>query len=669
MSVDKTKDNIKVTKLEEKDRKELFDKFVKGGGKVIVDSEKKKIISIDKEKQRTFILKEDEKRKQRLDKSKDLEEIRKRTLESFKKSARTASPELRLSLFSRFRINFKCWLLGVSPLTGSLVTAKFLEFLDRDVSLAISNLNVIFFELFKSNPQNGAKIIKDLDVKNPLFIELIERMAAVYNKHELIKFSELARKYPDDIIPVKLIKEEIVSLFRKLWLLHNYAENLKRGIDMAYKLHMDLDKKSASLYSRSRKRAPQDIGLVFDKLFPKLYWLFLKIKGYDVPLKGEEMILALKVSESDYVGNRKADEPLFSLPDQRAIIKGELDPEAQEKSGGEEAHDEDSEPKDQQSVSTGEEAGAESNADKEVNSEDRAEELKKAKFIEREKVNWEALPKAVKIGLKLMEKLKMDKLRKFYDPSNKYPSLELNDKAFVTFLLFREFDSEFSFILTTSKMTLKADYSGKSRIDYNKVLNDIFLITDDILEKFENYNKNFTELVRHKEIQPSPSSYIIHTKRLTELETKRGSLARDLKNLVKEMMQKTAENLEVLIRDAMGPANIVGNANDKLFFDKNIEGKKKLHQQSIFNALQYTYAYALAFVYRLSDKGGDLHGLNMELERDIFQGLRAANPPTGTTPDPKSTDQMNDKMEADNAEAGQAEISEERVIEDNQESN
>ena len=51
--IDKTRDKIKVEELTNTDRKELFDKFVKAGGKVVKEK-KKHPVKIDRAKQKEF---------------------------------------------------------------------------------------------------------------------------------------------------------------------------------------------------------------------------------------------------------------------------------------------------------------------------------------------------------------------------------------------------------------------------------------------------------------------------------------------------------------------------------------------------------------------------------------------------------------------------------------
>src|SRR5208337_260731 len=50
--IDKIKENIGVTKLDEKTRKELFEKFVEGGGKVVNEKNRKLRLNANKEKQK-----------------------------------------------------------------------------------------------------------------------------------------------------------------------------------------------------------------------------------------------------------------------------------------------------------------------------------------------------------------------------------------------------------------------------------------------------------------------------------------------------------------------------------------------------------------------------------------------------------------------------------------
>jgi hypothetical protein len=218
-----------------------------------------------------------------------------------------------------------------------------------------------------------------------------------------------------------------------------------------------------------------------------------------------------------------------------------------------------------------------------------------------------------------MRPLKAANLRKKVDPKNDYYSdLADNDKAFLAFLLYKEFDREYTFVLTTNKIKLTADYSGGTKTDYRQMLNDIFQISHDVEDAFTSYTKAMDELKEHQSNKPTQAGYIQHSKRSTELENRRIQSARTLRNTIKDMMEKVAEALEVIIKDCRKEGKIVENPKEVVQFEEDIEGKRKLNGQSVLNVLQYTYAYARAFAFRLSDQGGDLYGGVLEMEEDIF---------------------------------------------------
>jgi len=84
------------------------------------------------------------------------------------------------------------------------------------------------------------------------------------------------------------------------------------------------------------------------------------------------------------------------------------------------------------------------------------------------------------------------------------------------------------------------------------------------------------------------------------------------------MMDRVGDAMDILIKDCRTEKKIVDNPQNPLLFDPGIEGKKKLNNQSIYNALQYTNAYTKALSYRLSDRGGDLYGGVLDMDQDIF---------------------------------------------------
>lgn len=584
MTVDKTRENIGADALEEGSRKELFKKFVDAGGEVVNDKQKRRALAIDRDKQKEILRREEEKKKKRKQEweSEQREKNSKNSKKSSSKSAQVdLSKDSSFSMLSKLKVNFTCWIKGISPLTGPYYQNKFIQNIDGELRNLLSGLNIFFIEIIQGNPKYQKKIIEDLDSRNLLYYELLQKMADLYDMHDFFRFSEVLRKYYTDAIPVKSLASEIKILFRKLYILRNYQSSMVSAIDLSSKYMIRAESAQSTTFAKKRRKALQELNTMFTKYIPLLYWAVLKSEERFLPLSDPRLELILGIQSEDYPGQR--------TPGHQSISEERIADSSNEQ-----------------------------NQEKADNASDESEEQEEDQKAKKKEPIVSRLPKGIQIGLNMMKTLQPGTLREKFDSNGNYNHLENRDKVFYAYLLFREFDQEFSFVLTTNRIKLNQDYSGGNRIDYRKKLNDIFLMSQSFYEQFEHYSQLTKELLSLREVNPSQAGYIQHSKRVTELENKRLSAARTTRRIVQEMMERTSEILEILIRDAKGNKKIVNNPEEQLSFDKNIEGNKKLNNQSISNALQYTYAFAYALAYRLSDEQGDLYGAILELDQDIF---------------------------------------------------
>jgi len=170
--------------------------------------------------------------------------------------------------------------------------------------------------------------------------------------------------------------------------------------------------------------------------------------------------------------------------------------------------------------------------------------------------------------LKLMYRLDIINLRKKYDKKFIFENVGDANKTLITYLLFKEFDTEYSFILTTNK------------IKYEK--NDA--LVDRILEETKKKMEEVDRVSRGK---------------------------------VKIFMYNVATAMKELIKDFNDKQQYITNPQDILTFSSQVEGKMKLEGKKIFEAIVIIYYFTIAFTDRLS-VGGDLFGKN-ELDKTLVE--------------------------------------------------
>ncbi|MCB1319539.1 MAG: hypothetical protein KDK34_04780, partial [Leptospiraceae bacterium] len=96
------------------------------------------------------------------------------------------------SFMARFFLKLRCKMGGVTPFGSDMVSPKFLSILNLDAKRAIMECQILGNDLFMNNAKIARTIVKELDDKNPLLVELIQRASELYNRNEL---SELVGNY------------------------------------------------------------------------------------------------------------------------------------------------------------------------------------------------------------------------------------------------------------------------------------------------------------------------------------------------------------------------------------------------------------------------------------------------------------------------------------------
>jgi hypothetical protein len=541
--VEKTKERIGVNNIDNKSRKELLNKFIDAGGKVIDEKSEKKYAALDRKKQQQF--------------KKQLDEKQKKTAEKYKPSSqkqpqnvRTNTPtmvKVYSNFMSDFRIRFKLWYMGVTQLNGIYINFNFFSKIKSSYASSLMSIQIMFMEIFKRNPVISSKVTDQLDKYSLIYFETIQMMSNIY---DIPLFDRILDDYVNYTgIPVKTIslKDYILILYKKLYILYPYQVTILNGFDKAAEI---LSKTDKSLKISSIRKNRNDLYNIFYKFYPKLHWLFCYYAGkmYAENDPAIEKILYIKDTEK---------------PGRRKIIKKT------------------------------------------------EEELKQIdEDLEDDPHNPEKdLPENIKSGLLLMSDLDMHKLRINYDKEGLFAAISDNDKILITYLLFREFDNEYSFVLTTSKIKFNTEFGQKRKSDFRANMNMLFDEMRKCNEGFKNYVETVSLYEKAREQKPvGNSQYIEYTKRLESLSKKKDSAGRDARVIVQSFMDRILTEFKVLIEDMNSQIpQFITNPQDILEFMEEIEGVKKISGMKLFEILNNIYNYCSAFSYRLSFDG-DLCG-------------------------------------------------------------
>lgn len=563
---DNTKRAIGVGKLDDSQRKDMFNKFKSAGGEVIKEKtpakedDNKKSRPEPKVRQGSVSRGSDEGRSssrgggsssQGRSPSKEDANANKSQLDS------KAQFEKEISSFSaRFSIKLKCWLARVTPFGSSDLTPKFMHDFSIRAKQALIELQYSGNELL-ANQQYSPQLSKTLDRINPLLVELLAIGQRLYNGPELTDITEPIMTAPESPVAIERVRNQIYSLFKRMYILYPYQETLKKSFTQAYDELQKLEGKPSLIYANKKRKVLQEIDTLFDGFFDRLYLVVIRAENKNIPLISRYMENLLGITPEDKPGQRKSGE---NVP------------------GGKQ-------------VETKEERDAENAA---------KEEEKKEEEV--------PLSKEQAYGLRLMQMYSIPKLRKKFDPKNEYINIPDADKALLSLFYFYEFDDEYSFVMTTKKIDIKPGSLNGVKVDYRQKMLDIYESTRTIIDQFRIYHDILRELEKHK---ANPGvNYIEASKKLTGIEQKRTGQSRTVRLAIKDFSLKSRDALLVLIKDMKGKKEIVANMNDVLTLD-SMESRKRLNKKPVKQCIMEAYCYLLALHDRIET--GDLYGGLVEL--------------------------------------------------------
>jgi len=472
---------------------------------------------------------------------------------------------------ARLSIKFRCALSGLTPFGSSMVKPGFLSRLNLEGKRALMECSIMSNDIFMSNPQTARVLIKELDEKNPLLVELIERAGALYDRNELSELTSAYQAAPTVSVPLDAIRIPLFSLLRKLYYLKGYGETYINAVDQAIAIQQRIEKKQAALYATKRKKIAQEWKILMNDIYYNLVILAQRAemkKAEPGSRLFEEMI---GVIQEDKIGNRKTGESIGSVK----LEKKEKPAESAEEKG-----------------------------------EEKSEETEEGEPVE----DQDSLE--LDHGMKLMQMNSVAVLRAKHSlPEAR--ELSDRDKVLLAMLFFKEFDAEYSFILTTPKIELNVIYNEGRKIDYRQILADVFETSRTSYEIFRKYAQETGEYLKaSQEAGINPANYVNHAKKMQLLESKRGASGREARNEIKNYMRRVEKELRTLKEDMASGEKIVKNKDGVLKFDLAADQKKRLNGKQVKEAVMETYCFARALAQRIEN--GDLFGGVIEMSEEEY---------------------------------------------------
>lgn len=542
--LDKTKQNLRINEINDNQRKDLFNKFKDAGGKVVSDRETRRSLIIDREKQKQH--------QQRLDEHYSNKRVPLNTrIVSTKKKVQT-TPGISSTAFDRFRIRMRLRFLGITGFNTVFFSNSFFKKFNDYYKPSLIQIQMIFLTLFKKDPQTGNRIIRSLDKISPVYYELVERTGDLYEPFLIDQILESYRSFPDVPQPLSELRESLNELFRVLYILKPYENSIFNSFEKSIDISISYNdgKKDKNIRKKDLK---DSLFIIFNKLYPRLHTLFCHYQNILFTETDKEIEEILSIFQTEKPGNR-----VRRNDNQAVSIQSEKD---------------------------------QSNKNETEESNERL-----------------SISDVEKEGLELMYRLDNKTLRSLYDKKGEFELLNDTDKVLLSYMLFLEFEKEYSFILTTNKIKYNIDFSTNVKVDYRSKMQDIFNQLKKCQDAFRSYYDTHLEYIQIFNQKPmNNNQYISYSKRLDEILKKKKQVGSMSRMIIKSFMDNLASVLNVLIDDMNSRQKFISNPQDILEFSHEIEGEKKLKNKKIYEAIAIIFSYVSALSYRISSSG-DLSG-------------------------------------------------------------
>lgn len=288
--VEKTKENIKVDELDERTRKQMFEKFVQAGGKVIEEREKPST-----------------RNNKTIKPSRIVRQPQPKTTPKESKQQKSQPDEIfetwLQKKLSRLLIRFRLFFLGVTYFSAEYFKPRFMDNLIHTYKTALLQFQVQYYHIF--NPQYSKQIVAKLDQINPLYYELIVMISNIFDR---TRFNEIEALQQANDVRVQKLKNHLMPMYKSLYILYPYIELIELAYRNALEIQASVENQKSAPYEK-RKYIRNSLYITFYKFLPRLHILFCHYYNTYIDITSPYIRTILQINDSDLPGKRKTPKP------------------------------------------------------------------------------------------------------------------------------------------------------------------------------------------------------------------------------------------------------------------------------------------------------------------------------------------------------------------------
>lgn len=208
----------------------------------------------------------------------------------------------------------------------------------------------------------------------------------------------------------------------------------------------------------------------------------------------------------------------------------------------------------------------------------------------------EKIPVYIQKGLKFIDDV-LSRKEQIIRTDKKAELFEPNEKMLLFYILFKEFDKHYSFILTTSQLKLITRLESGVRTDIRSELDEAFIRFNEI-NNFVNEYIDLMEEFRNVKIEFMDNP-IQERIKISNLATKRANVLNELKARASHFFKIFSNTLQKLINDYKNEKLLLQNPEDLLSFPLNRD-KNRFDNVQIIKAIAAAFSFTSAMHYYIT---------------------------------------------------------------------
>jgi hypothetical protein len=561
--IDQVRKRIGVDRLETGQRKKLFRDFVEHGGQVVEEDRNKPVRTESfKPLDRTGAT-----RKKSSQRKASPAAHRGDSASSLTARTHTARPRKKTRKKNNLKIYLTGLFLRVFAVNGKKCVDRFLDDIRGSLRDHFTNLTLIVNSFLKGNWSVRKEIMQLSIGENSLFFEILFRLSKLYEEKE---YEAISKSLCSGSLPSGPHVEIFKQFFKRSYILGQYTDLCKLFIQKAVDLQVQAGKLEKTMGSQMKSKLKAAVNGVLIDTLPKLHILLCRIANEYLPLYSQRLDDYLGLTDQDRIGYITREERRKHIAELKRM-KEYMKRSQMETDQGEQ------------------------------------DEVKVPRHVER--------------GLVLLNEA-LERYEKTYlseEGNNPYVLVDENDKLYKTGLLLDTFEKEYSFILSTGKISFNIDYQDRRKIDVKEDLNHAYLLLNEARHQVNEYVQISEEIFN----VDSDSRLNLHQKStmLESLEQKRSVLSKTARNRVMEVMGSIHDSLSLVINDYNDQRRLLQNPEDRLDFTEDLESVKRMHGKKIIEAVVEGFLFASALHFLLAF--GELAGSGLSVEKEIPSGTDA----------------------------------------------